>query len=320
MRNIITRTPLRITFSGNGSDMPNFYSRSVGATISATIDKYMYIFIHKTFDSTYCIRYSKEEEVSSIDDIQHNTVREALRLLKVEPGIEIISVSDIPSKGSGMGSSSAYLVGLLNALHAWKGELASKEQLAKEAVLIEKDILKEQCGLQDQYAVSYGGMNLLEYMQDERVKRSPIIINSEDLNGLQDNLMILYTGIKRKANELLESAKYNDNFEALSLRRDMAYKHYSDLISGNWKRTGHWISEGWRLKSMNQKTGNTDIDKLCQRAIGMGADVKNIGSGAGGFLLIFAPKKKQEKIKKELGLPELKFKFEFNGSSIVFFD
>ena len=321
MQNIITRTPLRVTFVGAGSDLPQFYSRSVGATVNATIDKYMYIFVHRAFDNTYRIRYSDVEDVEKIDDIRHNTAREALRLLKIPPGIEIVSLSDIPTKGTGLGSSSSYLVGLLNALHAWKGEMATKEQLAKEAVLIEKDILKEPCGLQDQYAVSFGGMNLYEYMTGERVKVSPIIIKPDDLEGLQDNLMLLYTGIRRNANDVLESARKAENFETLALRRDMTYKYYEDLISGNWKRTGHWISEGWRLKNeIASKARNSEIDRLCERVIDMGADVKNIGTGGGGFLMIFAPKAKQEKIKKELNLPELKFKFEFSGSSIILFN
>lgn len=319
MQNIITRTPFRITFTGGGSDLPHFYTKSTGAAVNATIDKYMYIFIHRAFDSTYRIRYSKDEEVHSIDEIQHNTAREAIRLLKVKPGIEIASFSDIPSKGTGLGSSGAYVVGLLNALHAWQGKVASKEQLAREAVLIEKDILKEPCGLQDQYAASFGGINLYEYMQDERVKVSPVIMKPNELNGLQGSLMLLYTGIQRNANDILEAVQNSDNFETLAQRRDMAYKHYSDLVSGNWMSTGQWLSEGWKLKKgMSQKVSNSEIDRLCDRAISLGADVKNIGAGGGGFLLVFAPKGKQKMIRDELGLQELKFNLEFNGTSIVF--
>ncbi len=321
MQNIITRTPFRITFTGGGSDLPHFYTKSVGAAVNATIDKYMYIFIHKSFDNTYRIRYSKEEDVTRIDDIQHNTAREAIRLLDIKPGIEVVSLSDIPRGGTGLGSSSVYVVGLLNALHAWKGEIVSKEQLAKEAVMIEKDILKEPCGLQDQYAAAFGGLNLYEYTPEERVRVNPVIMKPEHLNGLQDSLMLLYTGIQRNANEILESVKKTDNFETLAKRRDMAYKHYEDLISGRWEKTGYWISEGWKLKKgMSEKVSNSDIDRMCEKAIDMGGDVKNIGAGGGGFLMVYAPKKKQGEIRDALGLQEMKFNFEFNGTSIVFFN
>ena len=319
MQSIITRTPFRITFTGGGSDLPHFYKRSNGAVINATINKYMYIFIHRSFDGTYRIKYSKVEEVTDINDIQHRTAREALRLLNIDTGLEISSLADIPSKGTGLASGSAYVVGLLNALHAWKGEVVSKEQLAKEAILIEKDILKEECGLQDQYAVSFGGMNLFEFMNDERVKRSLIVMKQDDLTQLQSHLMLLYTGIQRDANEVLSTIRKSDNFEAMSLRRDMAYKHYEDLIHGNWQSTGDWIKKGWDLKkSLSDSVTNSEIDGLCQKAIDLGAHVKNIGAGGGGFLMIFAPPEKHDAIRKALNLRELEFNFEFNGSSIIF--
>lgn len=320
MQNVITRTPFRISFIGAGSDMPGFYNKSVGAAVNATIDKYMYILIHRTFDKTYKIRYSKEEEAGAIKDIEHDTAREALKLLKIDPGIEIISISDIPSKGSGLGSSSAYLVGLLNALHAWKGEMVSKEQLSKEAVMIEKDILKEPSGLQDPYAVSFGGLNLYEYMHDERVKVNPIIMKPEDLVNMQDSLMLLYTGIDRNANSILESARRAEGFEELVLRRDMAYKYYDDLISGDWKRTGHWIGEGLTGAGRKGKGQEHGINDIRNRIVELGGSAKNIGSGGGGFLLVYAPKAKRDMIREELGLRELEFNLEFNGTSIVFFN
>lgn len=319
MRNVITRTPLRITLAGGGSDRPSFYHRSIGAAINATIDKYMYIFIHKSFDPTYLIRYSEKEDAVSIDDIEHATVREALRLLDIRPGIEIVSLSDIPSKGTGLGSSSAFLVGLLNALHVWEGDIASKEQIAKEAVHIEQDILKEPCGIQDPYAVAVGGLNLYEYLSNERVKLNPIIMNSDRLDSMQENLMLLYTGIRKNANVLPEPTYDNESFEEISLKRDMAYKYYEDLISGNWKRTGQVIGDRPDHVRLRSK-GDSDIYSLCKKVAEMGGDVKSIGSGRGGFLLVFANKQKQEQIKKELKLPELKFNFEFNGSSVILFN
>lgn len=321
MQNVVTRTPFRITFTGGGSDLPHFYTKSTGAAINATINKYMYIVVHKAFDKTYRIRYSKEETVTRIEDIQHPTAREALKLLDIEPAIEIVSLSDIPTRGTGLGSSSAYTVGLLNALHAWKGEMVTKEQLAKEAVKIEKDILKEPCGLQDQYAAAYGGMNLYEYMPDERVKVSPIIMKPDDMRNMEDSLMLLYTGIQRSSADVLKSIKKTDNFETIAMRRDMAYKHYKDLAAGDWKQTGYWLNEGWRLKKgMSDKVSNSKIDEMCAKVAELGGAVKNIGAGGGGFLLVFANKAKQEKIKKELGLMELECKLEPSGSSVVFFN
>jgi D-glycero-alpha-D-manno-heptose-7-phosphate kinase len=321
MQNIITRTPLRITLAGGGSDMPFFYKRSPGAAVNATIDKYMYIVVHRAFGNTYRIRYSKEEDAKSIGDIEHGPVREALRLLDIKPGIEIVSLSDIPTKGSGLGSSSAYLVGLLHALHIWKGQLVSKEQLAREAVTIERDRLGEHSGLQDPYAVALGGLNLYEYMPDERVKVNPIIMNSEDLNALQSNLMLLYTDIRKKSNAVLESVWKMDNFETLAARRDMAFRYYDELTSGNWKRTGHIISEGsWMKHGAGQKSGGSEIETICRKIAALGGDVRSIGSGDSGFLLIFANEQKQKAIKEELKLPELKFGFEFNGSSVILFN
>lgn len=321
MQNIITRTPLRITFTGGGSDLPHFYARSTGAAVNVTIDKYMYIHIHKSFEETYKIKYSKVEEVSDINDIQHTRAREALKLLGIDTGLEITSVADVPSKGTGLASSSAYTVGLLNALHVWKGEIVPKEQLAREAVLIEKDMLKEECGLQDQYAVSIGGLNMYEYMQDESVKRSPIIMRQEHMAALQNNIMLLYTGIQRDANEVLGAIRKKDNFEVLLKRRDMAYAHYNDLIKGDWQRTGYWIAEGWRLKrELSESVTNSEIDRLCDKAISLGADVKNIGAGGGGFLMVFAPPERHELIRNALALREMKFAFESNGTSIVYHD
>ncbi len=321
MRNVITRTPLRITFTGTGSDVPSFYTRSAGATVNATIDKYMYIFVHKSFDETYKMRYSKEEDAKKVDDIEHGTAREALRLLDIKPGIEIVSLSDIPTKGTGLGSSSAYLVGLLHALHAWKGQMVSKEQLAKEAVYIEKDVLKESAGLQDSYAVAFGGLNLYEYMSQERVKVTPIIMNPDDLSAMQSNLMLLYTGIQKKSNAILESSTKTFNFETAAAGRNMAYKYYEELTSGNWKKTGHMVGDGSWLKSgANQRKGNSEIENMCKKVVALGGDVRSIGSGSSGFLLVFANEQRQEKIKEELELPELKFNFEFNGSSIILFN
>ena len=181
---IITRTPLRITFVGGGTDLPDFYSKHGGSVVSAAINKYIYIIVNKKFDSKIRVSYSKTEIVDSVDEIRHPTVREALKLLDLDGGIEILSISDVPSQGTGLGSSSSFLVGLLNALHAYRSEYVSNETLAKEAVKIEREILKEAGGKQDQYMAAYGGIDLLQFLQNGEVRVNPIPLKTERLQYL----------------------------------------------------------------------------------------------------------------------------------------
>lgn len=324
VQNIITRTPLRITLSGGGTDLDYFLRRDSGASITIGIDKSMYIHVTRTFEGDFKIKYSQIEEVEKIDDIKHARAREILRLLDIKEGVAISSSADVPAKGTGLASSSAYTVGLLNALHAWKGEIIPPMQLAKEAVHIEKDVLKEPCGLQDQHAVAFGGINLFEYRQDGSVKRNPVIMKQNEIQELQNHMMLLYTNIQRDSGGVLQSMQSDNSWEkfgALLVRKHMAYMHYDDLTSGNWQKTGYWLSEGHKLKRrIIDKASTSKIDELCDKVAELGGNVKNVGAGGGGFLLIFAPPSTQEIIRKQMDLRELKFKFDFNGSSIVFND
>src|SRR3990170_4168248 len=206
---IITRTPFRVSFAGGGSDLREFYTRNgYGAVVSATINKYMYLVIHPYFHEKIRIKYSKTEDVSNIDDIQHPIVRECLKKLKIEKGVEIASFADVPA-GTGLGSSSSFTVGLLNALYAYKGKVVSKERLAAEACEIEIDILGEPIGKQDQYAAAYGNINYIRFNRDETVDVSPILLTDASKQGLENNLCLYYIGGKRKAGGILHEQKKN---------------------------------------------------------------------------------------------------------------
>ena len=202
-RMFISKTPLRITFVGGGSDIREYYSKyGRGSVLSAAINKFIYIVVNKKFDSKIRVSYSKTEIVDSVNKIEHPSVREALKLLEIEGGIEIVSISDIPSGGTGLGSSSTFLVGLLNALHAWKGEFVSPKELAEEAVKIEREILHEPGGKQDQYMAAYGGIQQLEFYADEKVGVRPVISSTETIRNFERSLLLLYTGIQRSSTDI----------------------------------------------------------------------------------------------------------------------
>ena len=206
---IITRTPFRVSFTGGGSDLREFYSKNgYGAVVSTAIQKYMYIVIHPYFQSKIRIKYSKTEDVATVDEIQHPIVKECLRKVQIGTGIEIASFADVPA-GTGLGSSSSFTVGLLNALYAYKGKIVPKERIAREACEIEIDILKEPIGKQDQYAAAYGNINYIRFNRDETVDVSPILLTDASKQGLENNLCLYYIGGKRKAGGILHEQKKN---------------------------------------------------------------------------------------------------------------
>ena len=323
-RMIITRTPLRITFTGGGTDLQSYYKKNgPGMVINAAINKYIYIIINKKFDSDIRVSYSKTEIVNSVDKIQHPTVREALRLLGIDGGIEILSVADIPSEGTGLGSSSSFLVGLLNALHAWKGEVISPAELAEEAIRIKTDILKEAEGKQDEYIAAYGGIKLMEFNADESVDVKPIIIPEEARDALERSLMLFYTGKQRRAPNLLnkQSSSVSQHVSEYNKMRDLTKVLYTNLTKGDWNDTGKFLHENWLLKkSLENGISDPIIDEWYKRALDNGAlGGKILGAGGGGFLQLFVPVEKQEQVRKalhELKLEE--FRFEYLGSRIIF--
>ena len=321
---IITRTPLRITFTGGGTDLQSYYKlNGPGMVINAAINKYIYIIVNKKFDNAIRVSYSRTEIVDSVDKIQHPTVREAMKLLGIDGGIEILSISDIPSEGTGLGSSASFLVGLLNALHAWKGEVVSPDDLANEAIHIKTDILKEAEGKQDEYIAAYGGIRLMEFNSDESVEVRPIIIPEDARTALKESMMLMYTGKHRRAPDILnkQSSSASEHLDAYGKMKEITKSLYENLAKGNWKETGRFLHENWLLKkSLDNDISNQTIDAWYNKALENGAiGGKLLGAGGGGFMLLFAPQEKQEQIKK--ALPELRmedFEFEYLGSRIIF--
>ncbi len=324
---ILTKTPLRITFTGGGTDIPEYYKKyGPGAVVSATINKYIYVIIANNFyRDEFRVSYSiTENAIKNVDEIKHPTVRESLKLLDIKAGLQIISITEIPSHGTGLGSSSSFLVGLLNALHTWKGEIYSPEELAKEAVKIEREILKEPGGKQDQYMAAFGGFRFMEFFPDENVSVVHTLPKLEDRKLLNEHLLLFFTGRERLSSNIHEDMKINieNKIEYYNELKKLAYKTHEYLSKGKWDELGYLLDENWNLKRNLSKSISDDfIDKLYEKAKKAGAiGGKIIGAGGGGFLLLFAPPEKHNDIRKELNLREEPFKFEPFGSRISYME
>jgi D-glycero-alpha-D-manno-heptose-7-phosphate kinase len=323
---IISRTPFRISFVGGGSDMETFYSKFQGAVLSSSIDKYMYISSHRYFHKDQIqVKYSRTETVQNINDLQHPLLREALRLTGINGGIEISSIADIPS-GTGMGSSSAFTVGLLHNLYAINRQYVSHEKLAGEACKIEIDILKEPIGKQDQYAAAFGGLNIIYFNKDGSVKVEPLYISNEVYQQLQENLIMFYVGNQRKASDILSEQKQNasqdDKFNALKQMVGYVFELRDVLYSGRLNDFGKLLHENWILKQkLASKISNPEIDEIYNTGLSCGATGgKLLGAGGGGFMLFYCEKSKQEKLKSTLKkFDSIDFKFERDGSKIIYF-
>lgn len=323
---IISRTPLRISFVGGGSDIATFYRNTPGAVVSTAINKYVYIAVNRQFDGRILVNYSKAEVVAKVSDIENNLVREALNLTGVGGGIHITSISDIPSEGSGMGSSSSYIVGLLNALYAYKGQHITAERLAKEACQIEIDILKKPIGKQDQYIAAYGGFQYMQFNDDESVYVDPIIFSSDTKFDLKNKLMLFYTHKTRSADPILAKQTKNlatseEKRKAMEKMVKIAKDLKEELVNNNLRSFGKQLHENWLLKrKMADGVTNSEIDKWYSIALKNGAvGGKILGAGGGGFLLFYAPLEKHDKIISALAeLTLVDFKFEPQGSKIIF--
>ena len=323
---IITRTPFRISFAGGGTDLREFYQSEYGAVVSTAINKYMYIIVNKRFtDAIRVSYYAKTEIVDHADDIRHPLVREALKLVGVNRGIEITSVADVHA-GAGLGSSGSFTVGLLNALYAYKGTLKSAEELAREACHIEIDVLGEPVGKQDQYIAAYGGFRYFQFNSDESVAAEPIIWSMEHKEELAQNLLLLYTGDIHEASRILQEQKEKtqqpDKMVNLREMRDTALK-LKDRLNDNATADifADVLHHGWQLKKELASGISSDkIDEHYDRALTAGAlGGKVLGAGGGGFLLLYCPKPKQPAVRKALNdLPVLEFSFEPEGSKIIY--
>jgi len=325
---IITRTPLRISFAGGGTDLSAFYSRERGAVLSTAIDKYIYITVNRKFDNKVRASYSVTEMVDHASEVKHELIRESLKLVGIEGGVEITSISDVPSQGTGLGSSSSYTVGLLNALYAFTGRLVKAERLAAEASSIEIEICGKPIGKQDQYIAAYGGMEFIEFNPDESVFTEPLTCTREFKLQLQNSLLMLYTGITRSADEVLgtqqnSTTNNRETFTVLKKMRDQADELRDQLCSGNLDGFGELLHEGWMLKrTVAPGITNPAIDDWYNRARANGAiGGKLLGAGGGGFLLLYAHPDRHAHIRK--ALPELRpmeFQFEPQGSKIIFIE
>jgi D-glycero-alpha-D-manno-heptose-7-phosphate kinase len=324
---IISRTPLRMSFVGGGSDFPSFYRKYGGAVVSTSISKYVYITVNKKFDDHIRVSYSKTEEVEFVAQIEHKIVREVLKKLEITGGVEITSIADIPSRGTGLGSSSAFTVGLLHALHAYKGQYISADDLACQSCIVEIDRCGEPIGKQDQYAVSYGGLNFITFDPDDTISVAPIICRPDTVERLQAELMAFYTGLTRSASDLLkqQTAVVEQDRKKQKVLQEMvklAYTLRDELHKNHVETLGEILHESWMLKkSITDGISNPVIDQWYERARRSGATGgKLLGAGGGGFLIFVAPEHRHADIIE--ALPELRpvaLKFERSGSRIIFY-
>jgi len=320
---IISQTPLRISFVGGGTDFKDFYSRYPGRVLSASIDKYIYLGVNSKFDGHIRISYSKTENVDDRDQIQHTIVKAALAKTGIERGIEIVSVGDIPAKGTGLGSSSSFTVGLLRALYSYLGQDVSSGDLAKEACQIEIDKLNSPIGKQDHYAAVFGGFNIINFNSNEDVKVEKINLSENIRKEFQDHLLAFFTGRERLANGILSEQKNNidKNFEFLKEMSDMVPVFKNALEKGDFKETGAILHKSWLIKKeLASKISDQEIDQMYERALESGAfGGKILGAGGGGFLLLIAPPENHIKIKNGLcRYRPVSFRFTDFGSRIVF--
>jgi D-glycero-alpha-D-manno-heptose-7-phosphate kinase len=322
---IITRTPLRISLGGGGTDLPSYSNRFGGFVISAAINRYMFIAINKSFSDDYFLKYAELERVKAVSDIQHPIIREALLQFHLPPGVEIVSVADIPS-GTGLGSSGSFTVGLLRALTATRREVISVSTLAEIACEIEIDRLGRPIGKQDQYIAALGGIQVMEFKEDGKVEAKPLRIESRVLSQLQDHLLMFFTGYSRDAAKILDEQKTKSEendaemVENLHAVKELGFETRDALEEGDPDRFGEIMNRHWkRKKERSNLMSNSRIDYLYDLALVNGATGgKLVGAGAGGFLLFYSkdPRALRAAMTSE-GLEEVEFSFDFDGTTVL---
>ena len=322
---IITRTPFRISFAGGGSDLPSFYHRHEGCVLSTSINKYMYVSIHPTFNRLdTVVKYSKTEIVNDIRKIRHPIARQLLLDHKLE-GVEIVSTADIPS-GTGLSTSSAYTVGLIHALHAFKGKYCSQERIAKEACKLEIEELGEPIGKQDQYGTAVGGIKLIRFKRDDSVEVEPLVLKRSTIRQLDRNLLLFYTGLTHSAGQILKEQNANvvsedAKFKNLVKMTELAYELRDSLTTNKLDDFGRILNENWLLKrQLASSISNDTVEKYYQIAMENGAlGGKLLGAGGGGFLLFYCPEEKQPRLRAALSdLVELPFSLENSGTKVIY--
>jgi len=320
---IVTQTPLRIGLVGGGTDFPGYYRERGGRVLNAAIDKYVYVIVKQRFDDDIYINYSKKEIGSSVSVIQHDLVREAMYMAGVKSGVEITTLADIPSAGSGLGSSSSVTVGLLHALFAYQGHQLSAEELAERACAIEIDRCRKPIGKQDQYVAAFGGICDIRFGPGDRVHVDKISMPPPLRRRMQDELLLFFTGITRSANTILgeQTANISDRLPQLDQLRDLAGEAASGLRAGDINALGVALNKSWQAKrALATGVSNLQIDEAVEAALAAGATgAKVTGAGGGGFLLVVCPLEAQRNVRDRLtGMKELPIKLEPLGSRVIF--
>lgn len=319
---IIVQSPLRISFFGGGTDFPDYYLQEEGCVLSTAIDKYIFVVIKQRYDDKLRIGYTRTEMVDQVDEIQHELIREALKLTGIKKGVEITTMGDIPA-GSGLGSSSAVTVGALHAMYTFLNENVPASRLAREACEIEIERLKKPIGVQDQYISAFGGLRLIEFKRDGSIHVHPVVLEPALKRRLNESLLIFFTGVTRQADSILSEQQQNIQQRLTILRemKDMAKTAHQELLRGNVDVLGNLLHESWLLKKqLASGISNGMIEEAYQAARSAGAlGGKIAGAGGGGFLLLYCPYEKREAVRKALSnMKELPFQLEPDGSKVIF--
>lgn len=320
---IIVQTPLRVSFFGGGTDFPSFYKAHGGCVLSTAIDKFIFVIIKHRFDNMLRVGYTTTEMVDSRREIKHELIREAFCKTGIKKGVEITTMGDIPSAGSGLGSSSTVTVGTLHAMYSLLGELVSVERLAREACEIEIDILGKPIGIQDQYIAAYGGLRFMEFSKNGQVHSRKIAIDATTKRRLNENLLLFYTGITRKSDAILVEQTNNirNRIEVLNEMKAIAYQACDELESGRLDQFGRLLDETWQLKKqLASKISNNSFNNIYSAARSAGAiGGKITGAGGGGFMLLYCPKERQEAVRETLkNMQELPIRSEADGTKVIF--
>lgn len=320
---IIVQTPLRVSFFGGGTDFPSYYLQEGGCVLGTAIDKYIFVTIKERFDRKLRVGWTKTEMVDNVDEVHHELIREALRMTGIQAGVEITTMGDIPSEGSGLGSSATVTVGALHAMYSLLGELVPAENLAREACQIEIDILQKPSGVQDQYIAAFGGFRFMEFGTDGSVKSERVPLTPEQRKKLNENTMLFFTGVTRRSDTVLTEQKQNigQKLSVLNEMKHITFTAREELMAGNMDAIGYLLHESWLLKrQLASQISNGMLDEiycLARKAGAIGGKIS--GAGGGGFLLLYCPYECQDSVRNALGgLQELQFKLEPDGSKVIF--
>ena len=320
---IITQTPIRISFFGGGTDFREYYLQEGGCVLSTAIDKYIFVIIKERFDRKIRVGYTRTELVDAVDQVQHELVRECMRHVGIQRQVEIATMADIPSQGSGLGSSSAVTVGLLHAMHTYVGAPQNQDILAREACAIEVDVLRKPIGVQDQYIAAYGGQRFIQFHTDGAVTLEALALAPDVLRQIEQRLMLFYTNVERRAESVLveQVANIDQRLPILRELKGLAHAARASLVSGDLDEFGRLLHQGWQnKKQLASGISNGAIDQVyasARRAGCLGGKIT--GAGGGGFLLLYCPPERQEAVRTALhGLPELPFRFERDGTKVIF--